>query len=440
MQETFYTIADQAAALLAGGEVIALAFEGEESDFVRFNHNKVRQPGSVSVADVSIDLIRGTRHAEAQLSLSGVADEDRGRVRAVVAELRGRLDHLPEDPHLLYATEVHSTERVGECRLPSREQTLADILAAGEGKDMVGILAQGAIYRGFANSLGQRNWFATHSFHLDWSFYLRADKAVKSSYAGFEWHRDELRAKMAAAGEQLELLGREPKTIPPGKYRVYLAPAAVVEILALLSWSGLGLKAHKSKVASLMKMSEGGETVSPQFTLSENTAGGIAPNFDTKGFIKPDEVVLIGEGRLKDLLVSPRSAKEYGVATNGAGPWEGPQSAELAAGSVPRADVPAKLGTGAYINNLWYLNYSDRPACRMTGMTRFATLWVEDGRIVAPLNVMRFDESFYRMFGANLVGLTREREMILAGETYGGRSVGSTHVPGAIIEDFAFTL
>ncbi len=440
MQEIFYAIADHAVSLLKTGEVITLGFEGEQSDFVRFNHNRVRQPGSVSASDLSIDLIRGQRHAEAQLSLSGTAEEDRGRVRAAIEDLRARLDHLPEDPHLLYATEVRSTERVGKNELPAREQVLADVMAAGEGKDLVGILAQGGIYRGFANSLGQKNWFATFSYHLDWSFYLRADKAVKSAYAGFAWNPADLRQKMAEAGEQLDLLSREPKTIKPGKYRVYLSPKALEEVLGLLSWGGFGLKSHKSKIASLIKMSESGEAVSPGFTLKENTAGGIAPNFDAKGFIKPDEVVLIENGRFKDCLVSPRSAKEYGVPTNGAAPWEAPQSTELAAGDVPMAEVLERLDTGAYVNNLWYLNYSDRPACRMTGMTRFATFWVENGRIVAPLNVMRFDESFYRMFGANLIGLTREREMILASETYGGRNVGSVRLPGALIEDFAFTL
>jgi len=440
MQEIFYAIADHAVSLLKTDEVITLGFEGEQSDFVRFNHNKVRQPGSVAASDLAIDLIRGQRHAEAQLSLSGTAEEDRTRVRSVIEDLRARLDHVPEDPHLLFATEVRSTERVGQNELPAREQVLNDIMSAGEGKDLVGILAQGAIYRGFANSLGQKNWLATFSYHLDWSFYLRADKAVKSAYAGFAWKPAELRQKMAAASEQLDLLGREPKTIKPGKYRVYLSPKALEEVLGLLSWGGFGLKSHRSKIASLIKMSDGGETVSPSFTLSENTAGGIAPNFDAKGFIKPDEVVLIENGRFKNCLVSPRSAKEYGVPTNGATPWEAPQSMDLAAGDVSMADVLARLGTGAYVNNLWYLNYSDRPACRMTGMTRFATFWVENGRIVAPLNVMRFDESFYRMFGANLIGLTREREMILANETYGGRNVGSVRLPGALIEDFAFTL
>jgi predicted Zn-dependent protease len=92
------------------------------------------------------------------------------------------------------------------------------------------------------------------------------------------------------------------------------------------------------------------------------------------------------------------------------------------------------------VNNLWYLNYSDRPACRITGMTRFATLWVENGKIVAPVNVMRFDESLYRMFGNHLAGLTTERDLILDSDTYERRSTRSGRLPGALVEEFTFTL
>ena len=99
-----------------------------------------------------------------------------------------------------------------------------------------------------------------------------------------------------------------------------------------------------------------------------------------------------------------------------------------------------ELGTGLYVSNLWYLNYSDRAACRTTGMTRFATFWVENGVLCEPIDVMRFDESIYRMLGENLVALTREREMILDPDTYGRRSTHSARLPGALVEDFQFTL
>ncbi|MCS6927528.1 MAG: metallopeptidase TldD-related protein, partial [Candidatus Binatia bacterium] len=142
----------------------------------------------------------------------------------------------------------------------------------------------------------------------------------------------------------------------------------------------------------------------------------------------------------RDCLVSPRSAKEYGVPTNGASRSEAPESLEMLAGDIPAADILHHLDTGVYINHVWYLNYSDRTACRITGLTRFATLWVEDGVIQAPLTVMRFDDTLYRVLGENLLGLTREREFLLDPSTYGARSTSSSRVPGALVADFSFTL
>ena len=73
-------------------------------------------------------------------------------------------------------------------------------------------------------------------------------------------------------------------------------------------------------------------------------------------------------------------------------------------------------------------------------MTRFATFWVENGEIVAPLNVMRFDDTVYRMLGENLKALTAERDLLLSSDTYEARSTRSMRLPGAIIDDFKMTL
>ena len=183
-----------------------------------------------------------------------------------------------------------------------------------------------------------------------------------------------------------------------------------------------------------------GTVVPSSVTISQNTADGVAPNFQGAGFLKPERVTLIENGALADCLVSPRSAREYGAQTNGASEAEFPESLDIAAGSLERDPILQELDTGVYINNVWYLNYSDRPACRITGLTRFACFWVEKGEIVAPLNVMRFDETVYRALGENLMGLTRDREMILDAGTYTGRGTSSGRVPGALIEDFHFNL
>ena len=441
MQEYFVELADVLTSLLRGNEIYTCSFAAEDSDFVRLNHSAIRQAGSVSQRSLSCDLIEGQRHAAGQLALSGDLGLDRSRLTGFVTRLREQLPSLPEDPHLLYATEVRSSEYLGDNHLPEDSGAIvAAVLDAGYGHDLVGIYAAGGIYRGFANSFGQRNWFSTYTYNLDWSLYVQADKAVKSRYAGFVWDPAEFSRRMAAAKAQLAGLSRPARTIEPGEYRVYLAPTALVEIVELLSWAGFGLKDHRTKQTTLLKMVEEGQRLSPQITLLENTAAGVAANFQDAGFLKPDQVPLIQAGAFGECLVSPRSAKEYGVPTNGASGWEMPASLDLAAGTIPDSEILRRLDRGVYINNLWYLNYSDRTACRMTGMTRFATFWVEHGELQAPLNVMRFDETLYRLLGDKLLGLTAQRDFLLDPSTYHARSTASFRGPGALVEGFRFTL
>ena len=440
MQKDFNRLADHLTGLLEPSEAFTASYSCEVSDFVRLNRNRIRQPGRVTQRSLAIDLSRDLRHTTGTTALSGDFESDRARVEETLSVLRGRLPHVPEDPHYLVSTEVRSSQRHQEDRLPSAQDAVDSILSAGEGKDLVGIYAAGGVHRGFANSLGQRNWYTTYSFHFDWSLYHAGDKAVKSVYAGFEWDDRIFRGKMEEAAGQLDILTRGARTIPPGRYRAYLSPVAVREILEMLAWGGFGLKDARTKQSPLLRLIEGESVLCDQVSLRENTEGGVAPNFQAEGFIKPPAVPLIEGGRHVGFLVSPRSAKEYGVATNGANSMEFPESIELAAGRVKQEEILRTLGTGIWVSNLWYLNYSDRPGGRITGMTRFATFWVENGEIAAPLNVMRFDETVYRILGDGLVGLTEEQEFLLDSYTYGERSTGSVRTPGAIVDGLAFTL
>ena len=66
-------------------------------------------------------------------------------------------------------------------------------------------------------------------------------------------------------------------------------------------------------------------------------------------------------------------------------------------------------------------------------MTRFATFWVEDGELAAPVSVLRFDDTLYRLFGDRLEALTDRAELILDSSTYERRSTASIRVPGALV-------
>ena len=76
----------------------------------------------------------------------------------------------------------------------------------------------------------------------------------------------------------------------------------------------------------------------------------------------------------------------------------------------------------------------------LTGMTRFATFWVENGQIVAPVSTMRFDDSAFSLLGSQLEALTQERELLLSASTYSQRATASALLPGAVVSRLTLTL
>ena len=197
-------MADHLQSEIRPSELFTLHASAERSNFVRFNQGKVRQPGSVVQYTMTLRLIEGGRHSKISMSLCGDVATDKRRLVKSLSDLREQLPLLPVDPHLLINTTVQSSEVSEDNELPDSTQMVDSILRAGKGTDLVGILAAGSIYSGFANSLGQRNWFATHNFNLDWSLVCSKDKAVKSSYAGRSWDEVEFANKMNDARSQLK--------------------------------------------------------------------------------------------------------------------------------------------------------------------------------------------------------------------------------------------
>ncbi|WP_462322272.1 metallopeptidase TldD-related protein, partial [Halochromatium sp.] len=313
--------------------------------------------------------------------------------------------------------------------------TLTDQAA---GLDLVGIYAAGEMATGLASSIGHRHWHQSCSFHLDWSCYLQADKAVKDSYSGFDWEPSAIQARLEQQRQQLAVMARPVRQIELGQYRAFLAPAALEELLDMLAWGGFGLRDHRTQQTPLLHLAEGELSLSPILSLTEDHSRGLTPGFTDEGFLKPEQVALIEQGHFGHCLADARSAKEYRATVNAAAEW--PEALALAAGSLPTAEALAALDTGLYIGNLWYGNWSDRNACRVTGMTRFGSFWVERGELIAPVAVMRFDDSLYRLLGDQLEALTRERELRLSAETYGGRSTASTLLPGALVSSLNLTL
>ncbi len=438
MKDHFFALAERLTRAMTGNEIVLCYLSAERSEFVRFNKSRVRQAGAVEQIYLSIRLVSGRRQASATITLSN-APEDAELALATLTRLRETVSQLPDDPWLLIADKPVSTDTVRRGRLPAAGQMIDDVVRESKQVDLAGFHAAGVSYRAFANSLGQRNWHEVDTFNMDWSLHLHADKAVKASYGGTHWDSGVFAGRLRDSVDKLQLLEAPARTLQPAAYRAYLAPDALGEVTGLLEWNAFSVRARKTRQSALMRMDHG-DTLSPKVSMIENVEAGVGPAFQADGFAKPASVTLIDHGRLAQSLVSPRSAKEYGIEANGASGAESPEALEILPGGLAEDDVLRVLDTGLYIGNLWYLNFSDRAAGRITGMTRFGTFWVEGGRIVAPVNVLRFDDTIYRMLGENLIDLTRTQDMLLSTWTYGERSTASSRLPGALLTEMRFTL
>ena len=439
-REEFERIADAACQPPAGVDLVSLFYAGEASDFIRFNHAQVRQASHVAQHYGTLSLVAGPRRATATVSLSGRVDDDIRLLREECGQLARDLPLVPEDPLLLLPDKVESTHHAASGSLPTQREVIESVARHAQGADLVGLYAGGPVTRAYADSRGQRNWHQVESFHFDWSLYLQEDQAVKTPYAGTSWDPQAFASRVEQARQRLELLKRPRKTLTPGEYRACFTPGATADLLGILGWGGFSQRAARTGVSPLVRLQRGDARFSPQLTLAEAVAEGIAPRFQADGFVKPASVPLVVQGQPAGTLVSARSAREYGGMANGANAMEAPESLSVAAGALPAADALQALDTGVYVSNVHYLNYSDRQACRITGMTRFACFWVEGGELAAPINVMRFDDSLLRMFGEGLVALTDQAELVPDSRTYLSRQLRSVTAPGAVVEGFRFAL
>jgi predicted Zn-dependent protease len=425
---------------LKADEHLSLSYSGETSLFMRLNHAKVRQISEVSQGTLAFNFIAGQSHTEVAFSLTGDLNQDLERSFAILEQCRTECQALPADPFLVLPQTGPSSEEDHPGNLPSLETLSEKLLKPAADLDLAGIFISGTMMRASINSKGQFHWFSTDTFCFDYSLYTPAQKAIKAMYAGSQWDQTAYENNLQNAKEQLKILEKPSRKVMPGKYRVYFAPAAVAEFLTVLSWGGLSEKALREGRSPLKKLVEGGEHLSPHFSLEEDFSQGLVPRFNELGEIAPTHVPLIAQGTLASTLVNHRTAQEYGLTSNAANEGESLRSPRLHPGTLKESLVLSRLGTGLYISNLHYLNWSDLQQGRITGMTRYGCFWVEKGEIISPITDMRFDETFYNFFGKNVEEIGDVAHLIPQNSTYWERSLGGCCVPGLLVNDFSLTL
>ena len=441
MREYFENITKELFKNIKSNELLIINFDAEESKFVRLNKGKIRQAGSVKQISMTLSLsTKDKRNLKSYVRLNGSFERDISTLIKTLNYLRRELPDLPKDPYMMFSTSVHSTEISSEKQSTSDEVILEHILNSATKLDLVGIFSSGSIYTGLANSLGQKNWHEDYSFSFDYSIYNKNNNAIKLNYSSKKWNKDDYDFILNKGIEKLAILSNPEKKITTGEYRVYLEPSALNEIIDMMAWGGFSYKSNKIGTSPLHLLNKKERKLNELISIDENIKDGLSANFNSDGFIKPEEISMIKKGEFRESLTSPRSSLEYSVVHNAASPSEYPSSIDMRAGSISDDKILETIDNGIYISNLWYLNFSDRNNGRMTGLTRFGCFLVENGKLTAPINTMRFDDSVYSILGDNLIGLTTSRELLIDSGTYEERSTSSARLPGAIVNNFKMTL
>lgn len=433
----FNNISDILFTKLKSGEQLILNFSGEDTLFIRFNKSKVRQSSDVKQMALSLTLKQDRKETEMTIPLTESAESS---VLSCLNLLRERISTLESLPFFVAAENNGQSRTVHNGELINVSDYLDVITSEAAEVDLAGILVSGTIFKGNANSLGQQHWFESASFCFDYSLYTEKEKAVKASYSGTKFSSDEFSLSLNEAKKYLKIMSTPNRVLKPGKYKCYLAPAAVNEILGTFNWGGPSYSGLKRGNSPLQGIESEGKQLSKMFTLSEDFSLGLHPSFNKEGEVATTHLPIFDKGELKNLLTSSSSAVEFNSVSNQANSNETMRSPVIETGELRKEEILNSLGDGIYISNLHYLNWSDVTKGRITGMTRFACFLVENGEIVAPIKDLRFDETIFNIWGDNLLAVTDFAETEVSTDTYFSRSAGGSRCPGLLVDKFNFTL
>ena len=206
MKKYFFNISDKVIDSLSEDEHITLSINGEDSEFIRINNAKIRQLGTVSDASVGMELIKNSRKIEMSFTIQRNMDKDFELIMNHLEVMRKNIKSLPEDPLCVIPKDYGSLDEEYEGDLLNPKDSVSSLLPVMDGVDLTGIWASGDVFVGNANSAGQKNWFSTETFSLDYSVIKPLKKMVKETYAGTHWNQSDYEIFVNNSKEKLKML------------------------------------------------------------------------------------------------------------------------------------------------------------------------------------------------------------------------------------------
>ncbi|MBM3563241.1 MAG: TldD/PmbA family protein [Alphaproteobacteria bacterium] len=417
-------------------DACALQIQGGLDQSLRF----ARGGATTNLASAEANL-HISSHIGGRIGACSISRFDDDALAAGVARSEEIARMLPVDPDYVAPLGPQNygfSNRYDEATATLRLGALADAAAAvmGEGArigvDTFGCATTARRFNAFATSAGLFAYERRSEIDLSATARNRADSW--SGWAGgHQFFADRLNADaIARVACAKGAHDATPVDLEPGAYTVVLEPDATAE---LAFWLVRAMEARAADEGrSFFARPGGGARIGEKL-------------FDKKLTIRVDPADLLAPEAAFGFEGLPHRARAFvdnGVATTlyrsrawaqrtGTEPIPFARNFAMSGGDVSIDDMVRSVRRGVLVTRLWYTNIVEPKSLLLTGLTRDGNFLIENGRIVAPMRNMRFNQRLGDLF-ANIKALgPSRRTWRAAGEG------GAPAAPAMLVEGFNFS-
>ncbi len=388
--------------LATGIDDARVTITSEWTGNTRFADASITTSGGVVDTSLTVTVTVGRKRAS---STTNVLDDEGLKHTVDLAITLARL--APDDPELMPELGPQTYQQTNawvERTILDAEMRSGAVSRAIESASAVGRSAGQIFSAGYLEANARatsvataRGLFAYHrSTDIDLSVTARTPDGTGSGWAT-GGARDFGRVDPASIGRiaaQKVLASRNPQALDPGLYTAVLEPAAVTDLVPLLSGA---LNARTADEGRSPFSKPGGGTRIGEKVMDERVTLYSDPNdpqllgrpFDNDG-LPLRRVVWVDQGILRNLAYSRFWAQKQDKQPTGS-PLAG--GLALTGGTKTTEEIIAGCQRGILITHFFYIRSLDPRTVLETGLTRDGTFLIEHGRITRALKNFRWNES-----------------------------------------------
>ena len=320
--------------------------------------------------------------------------------------------NTPEDPEFvepLESVEINDVDRYFE---NTRDLTplqkaieISEIKkeAIKKGMEIAGQYLNGAYRVGFANTKGH---IVFHSYTLG-NFSITAMLDDSSGYlSSTDEDINKINSKkVAEVAFNKAIIGKTPKELQAGEYKVIFEPQAIVDFIPFLKWT-MDRRASDEGYVYYSNMM-GKKIASDNINFYSNPYNNKNPSqpFVSKNGLPLSKIYWIENGILKNLQTSRYWAKKKNIK-----PIGNSSNFIFDGGNKSKDEIIESADDALLITRLWYIRFVNRMDMNLTGMTRDGLYRIKNGKIVNAYKNMRFNDSPIRLLNS-VIELSRQERV-----------------------------